>query len=74
MQAIQIEAFGNPAEVAKSIDVPDVGSLGKPLCEWRPREKYISKLEGKVTRLPSERAALAMRLPSCLSTKARTLL
>lgn len=28
MKAIQIEAFGNPAEVMKLIDVPDVGSPG----------------------------------------------
>ena len=26
MKAIQIEAFGNPAEVLKIIDVPDVGA------------------------------------------------
>src|ERR1700737_5484009 len=26
MQAIQIEAFGNPAEVMKVVDVPDVGA------------------------------------------------
>jgi NADPH:quinone reductase-like Zn-dependent oxidoreductase len=25
MQAIQIEAFGNPAEVLKVVDIPDVG-------------------------------------------------
>jgi NADPH:quinone reductase-like Zn-dependent oxidoreductase len=29
MKAIQIEAFGNPAEVMKLVDVPDVGALGK---------------------------------------------
>ena len=26
MQAIQIEAFGNPAEVTKLVDIPDVGA------------------------------------------------
>jgi NADPH:quinone reductase-like Zn-dependent oxidoreductase len=26
MKAIQIEAFGNPAEVAKAVDVPDIGA------------------------------------------------
>ena len=26
MQAIQIEAFGNPAEVVKAVDIPDVGA------------------------------------------------
>jgi NADPH:quinone reductase-like Zn-dependent oxidoreductase len=26
MQAIQIEAFGNPAEVLKAVDIPDVGA------------------------------------------------
>ena len=26
MQAIQIEAFGNPAEVLKVVDIPDVGA------------------------------------------------
>jgi len=26
MQAIQIEAFGNPAEVAKAVDIPDFGA------------------------------------------------
>ena len=26
MQAIQIEAFGNPAEVLKAVDRPDVGA------------------------------------------------
>ena len=26
MQAVQIEAFGSPAEVAKVVDVPDVGA------------------------------------------------
>jgi NADPH:quinone reductase-like Zn-dependent oxidoreductase len=26
MKAIQIEAFGNPAEVVKVVDVPDVGA------------------------------------------------
>jgi hypothetical protein len=26
MNAIQIEAFGNPAEVVKAIDIPDVGA------------------------------------------------
>src|SRR6476659_8886458 len=26
MQAIQIEAFGNPAEVMKVVDIPDVGA------------------------------------------------
>ena len=26
MKAIQIEAFGNPAEVMKLVDVPDVGA------------------------------------------------
>ncbi len=26
MQAIQIEVFGNPAEVMKVVDVPDVGA------------------------------------------------
>jgi NADPH:quinone reductase-like Zn-dependent oxidoreductase len=29
MQAIQIEAFGNPADVLKIVDVPDVGMPGK---------------------------------------------
>jgi len=28
MKAIQIEAFGNPAEVMKLVDVPDVGAPG----------------------------------------------
>src|SRR6476620_4442255 len=28
MQAIQIEAFGNPAEVLKVVDIPDVGAPG----------------------------------------------
>src|SRR6202790_3484276 len=28
MQAIQIEAFGNPAEVMKLVDIPDVGPPG----------------------------------------------
>jgi NADPH:quinone reductase-like Zn-dependent oxidoreductase len=28
MKAIQIEAFGNPAEVAKLVDIPDVGTPG----------------------------------------------
>jgi hypothetical protein len=26
MKAIQIEAFGNPAEVLKVVDIPDVGA------------------------------------------------
>jgi NADPH:quinone reductase-like Zn-dependent oxidoreductase len=26
MKAIQIESFGNPAEVAKAVDIPDVGA------------------------------------------------
>jgi NADPH:quinone reductase-like Zn-dependent oxidoreductase len=26
MKAIQIEAFGNPAEVVKVVDIPDVGA------------------------------------------------
>jgi NADPH:quinone reductase-like Zn-dependent oxidoreductase len=26
MRAIQIEAFGNPGEVAKLVDIPDVGA------------------------------------------------
>ena len=26
MQANQIEAFGNPAEVLKAVDIPDVGA------------------------------------------------
>ena len=26
MKAIQIEAFGNPAEVLKAVDIPDVGA------------------------------------------------
>ena len=26
MKAIQIEAFGNPAEVVKAVDIPDVGA------------------------------------------------
>ena len=26
MQAIQIEAFGNPPEVVKAVDIPDVGA------------------------------------------------
>jgi NADPH:quinone reductase-like Zn-dependent oxidoreductase len=26
MKAIQIEVFGNPAEVVKAVDVPDVGA------------------------------------------------
>ena len=29
MKAIQIEAFGNPAEVMKVVDVPDVGAPGE---------------------------------------------
>src|SRR5712675_621309 len=29
MQAIQIEAFGNPAEVLKVVDIPDVGAPGE---------------------------------------------
>ena len=29
MKAIQIEAFGNPAEVLKVVDIPDVGSPGE---------------------------------------------
>lgn len=29
MKAIQIEAFGNPAEVMKLVDVPDVGTPGE---------------------------------------------
>ena len=29
MKAIQIEAFGNPAEVMKLVDVPDVGAPGE---------------------------------------------
>src|SRR5256885_4992045 len=29
MQAIQIEAFGNPAEVMKVVDIPDVGAPGE---------------------------------------------
>jgi NADPH:quinone reductase-like Zn-dependent oxidoreductase len=29
MKAIQIEAFGNPAEVMKLVDIPDVGSPGE---------------------------------------------
>ena len=28
-QAIQIEAFGNPAEVMKVVDIPDVGAPGE---------------------------------------------
>lgn len=28
MKAIQIEAFGNPAEVVKVVDIPDVGAPG----------------------------------------------
>ena len=27
MKAIQIEEFGNPAEVVKVVDIPDVGAL-----------------------------------------------
>jgi NADPH:quinone reductase-like Zn-dependent oxidoreductase len=26
MKALQIEAFGNPAEVVKAVDIPDVGA------------------------------------------------
>ena len=26
MKAVQIEAFGNPAEVVKVVDIPDVGA------------------------------------------------
>jgi NADPH:quinone reductase-like Zn-dependent oxidoreductase len=26
MKAIQIEAFGNPAEVVKAVDIPDIGA------------------------------------------------
>jgi len=26
MKAIQIEVFGNPAEVVKAVDIPDVGA------------------------------------------------
>jgi NADPH:quinone reductase-like Zn-dependent oxidoreductase len=26
MQAIQLEAFGHPAEVLKAVDIPDVGA------------------------------------------------
>src|SRR3979490_3596289 len=29
MQAIQIEEFGNPAEVMKVVDIPDVGAPGE---------------------------------------------
>src|SRR5260370_28224597 len=29
MQAIQIETFGNPAEVMKLVDIPDVGAPGE---------------------------------------------
>src|SRR5260370_30133473 len=29
MQTIQIEAFGNPAEVLKVVDIPDVGAPGE---------------------------------------------
>src|ERR1700687_285753 len=29
MQAIQIEAFGNPGEVMKLVDIPDVGAPGE---------------------------------------------
>jgi NADPH:quinone reductase-like Zn-dependent oxidoreductase len=29
MQAIQIEAFGNPAEVLKAVEIPDVGAPGE---------------------------------------------
>ena len=28
VRAIQIETFGSPAEVAKAVDVPDVGAPG----------------------------------------------
>ena len=28
MKAIQIEALGNPAEVLKAVDIPDVGAPG----------------------------------------------
>jgi NADPH:quinone reductase-like Zn-dependent oxidoreductase len=27
MNAIQVEAFGHPAEVLKAVDIPDVGAL-----------------------------------------------
>ena len=29
MKAIQIEAFANPAEVVKAVDIPDVGALSR---------------------------------------------
>ena len=31
MKALQIEAFGNPTEVVRAVDVPDVGAPVKAL-------------------------------------------
>ena len=38
MRAIQIEAFGNPTEVVKAVDLPDVGApgAGEVVIESRP--------------------------------------
>ena len=53
MQAIQIETFGNPAEVLNVVDVPDVGTPGKG-------EVVIALEAGRSCRALSEPKASAM--------------
>jgi hypothetical protein len=56
MKAIQIEAFGNPAEVVKAVDIPDVGApvvgadgrlLANHSCDVRTSATHLSRWHDK---------------------------
>ncbi|HEV3299801.1 MAG TPA: hypothetical protein VG055_09170 [Planctomycetaceae bacterium] len=45
MKAIQIEAFGNPADVVKVVDVPDVGAPEPGNCRAVPGSSRMPPIQ-----------------------------
>jgi hypothetical protein len=52
MKAIQIAAFGNPAEVVKVVDIPDVGAPAAGLIARAP-ETHLPARRGISEALPT---------------------
>jgi hypothetical protein len=78
MKAIQIEAFGNPGEVTKLVDIPDVGPPGTAevviMVEASPIDQYdLSMIAGAMAIGSGYRPSWAQKEPGASRRGGRVL-
>jgi NADPH:quinone reductase-like Zn-dependent oxidoreductase len=68
MKAIQIEAFGNPAEVVKAVDIPDVGAPAAAEVVIAVEASPINQYDLLISRAPPRIfvAEISGRLPTTI--------